>query len=463
MERSASIAGRQRITRPIVAPRLPENYGALQGNRATVVARGMPLKDRFTVFRLAVLLTACGVSLFAEDWPRWRGPRGDGTWNAPRLPEKWPKDGPKTAWRTPIKAGYSGVSVAGGLVYTLDRPVPTDKSKTPDGQERIFCLSADTGAILWTHTYEAHYGDVDYGSGPRCNPTIHNGRVYTLGTVGTVCCLDAKTGKVLWQRDLRADSRATIPTWGLAASPLIVDDTVVLHAGLPGGSVVALHLDTGKEAWRSLPDPTGYATPLLVERPGGRQLVVWTPQNIRSIDPTTGELFWTVPYPVTYGVSIATPICHDGIVFVSGYWEGSKAIRLGPNPKSMALLYEENQSLRGLMCPPLVRGGRAYLLDKRFGLTCFDLATGKKHWDDGNRMTPRGQNPQATIVWTGHGDQVIALNSDGDLILARLTDAGYVEDSRANVIGPTWANPAFAGDSVYARSDTEIVRIQVAE
>lgn len=404
----------------------------------------------------------------AEDWPCWRGPRQDGTWLAPELPDRWPKGGPKVAWRASIGAGYSGVSVAGGLVCTMDRPEPSDKSQNPDGQERILCFDARTGQLLWWHAYGAHYGDLDYGSGPRANVTLHGGRAYSLGAVGMACCLDAVTGKPLWQRDLRAEESARIPVWGLAASPLIVDDTVILHPGLPDGSIVALDLETGKERWRSLADPAGYATPLLVERPSGRQLIVWTPENIHSIDPATGRQLWNVPYVVTYGVSIATPIYSDDIVFVSGYWEGSKAIRLGNRPEDFELIYEENRFLRGLMCPPLVRkdsagATRCFLLDKAHGMTCFELATGTKLWDDGNRMTPRGRNPQATVVWTGQGDRVLALNSDGELILARLTDDGYVEQDRAAVIGSTWANPAFAGDSVYARSDSELVRVIVAE
>ena len=109
------------------------------------------------------------------------------------------------------------------------------------------------------------------------------------------------------------------------------------------------------------------------------------------------------------------------------------------------------------MSQPLVRDGYVYLLDKRHGLTCFRLATGKKLWDDDNRMTPKGRNPQATMVWTGDEDRAIVLNSDGDLVLIRLNPEGYQELARANIIGPTWAHPGYAGNCVYARSDTEIV------
>jgi outer membrane protein assembly factor BamB len=119
--------------------------------------------------------------------------------------------------------------------------------------------------------------------------------------------------------------------------------------------------------------------------------------------------------------------------------------------------WRERRNLRGLMAQPLYRDGHAYLLDKRHGLTCLEFATGKKLWDDDNRMTPKGRNPQATLVWTGDEDRAVVLNSDGDLVLVRLNPGGYVEESRANIIGRTWAHPAYAGNCVYARSDTEIV------
>src|SRR5690606_20134496 len=154
------------------------------------------------------------------------------------------------------------------------------------------------------------------------------------------------------------------------------------------------------------------------------------------------------------GVAIAMPIFVENLVFVSGYWEGSKAIELGPEPTSARLLWEDRRHLRGLMSQPLVRDGYAYLLDKGYGLTCFELKTGRKVWDDGHQMTPRGRNPQASLVWIGDRDRALILNSEGDLILARLDPEGYHEQSRTNIIGRTWAHPAYAGQHVYARSDT---------
>jgi len=386
-----------------------------------------------------------------EDWPRWRGPRGDGTWRGPKLSSAWPKAGLQRVWRRPVGGGYGGIAVSSGRVYVMDR------QRDPD-VERVLCFDGVTGDQLWLHDYSADYSGVSYDNGPRATPTVVDGRVYTLGAVGHLFCFDADDGKVIWSKDLVAKFGARVPIWGLSASPLIVDDTVIVHPGAePDGCYIAFDRTSGEERWRSLPDAAGYATPILVRHNERRQLIGWTPTNVRGMDPVTGKLLWTVPFEVNYGSSVAHPIFVDNLVLVSSYYDGSKAIRLGDQPGAANVVWHERRNLRGLMSQPLHRDHHAYLIDKRHGLTCFELATGKKLWDDDNRMTPKGRNPQATMVWLNDEDRAIVLNSDGDLILIRLNPNGYVEESRENIIGRTWAHPAYAGNCVYARSDTEIL------
>ena len=419
---------------------------------------------RWTTIFMA--LAACrALEATAEDWPRWRGPNGDGAWQGPRLPEQWPADGLKAAWRQPVGGGYSGIAVADGRVYTMDRQTQ------PAETERVLCFEAATGKVLWQHSYPVAYGKLDYGTGPRATPTVHEGRLYTLGATGHCCCLTVESGDVVWEKDLiepaKDDEKAAagqpaskLPEWGLAASPVIWKNLVITHPGAkPGGCFVALDRVSGKEVWRAGDDPAGYATPILIDSPSVEQLVGWTPEHVLGMSPATGQIHWSVPYKVTYGVSIATPIFQQDIVLVSGYWEGSKAIRLGPTPRDATLLWEDERNVRGLMSQPLYREGLVYCLDKHHGLVCFELETGTKLWDDGNQMTPRGRNPQANLVWLGDEDRAIILNSEGELILARLNRSGYQEQSRAKIIEPTWAHPAFAGAMVFARNDTELVAV----
>ena len=391
------------------------------------------------------------------EWPQFRGPRGDGTWRGPKLPETWPASGLKQLWRQPVGGGYAGVSVAEGRVVTMDR-------QTNPEVERVLCFDASSGQPLWQHTYPVSYGKLDYGNGPRAAPTIHDGHVHTVGALGDLRCLDAKTGDVVWKKNYLTDFAGRLPTWGFAGSPVVYGDWLILQ---PGGEkdsgVVAVERLTGKEVWRNLPDEAGYSTPILVRAHDQDELVCWTPSHIRGLEARTGKLLWSFPYEITYGVSIAKPIAHDGMILVAGYWHGSKAIRLGDTPTNARLAWEENRFLRGIMSQPLYRDGHVYLLDKQYGLTCFELQTGKKLWDDANQTTPRGRNPQATLVWLGDTDRAIILNEEGELILTRLNPEGHHEQSRTKIIGPTWAHPAFAGNRVFARSDTELVCVSLDE
>ena len=412
-----------------------------------------PLQRFFAALCCSVifLFTQTGT---AEDWPQWQGPRRNSTWRAPTHSTAIPFQQLRPTWSAPLHSGYSGVSVANNLVITLDRPT------APSDHERVVCFDSQSGKQLWKFTYNAPYGKLDYPKGPRAAPTIHAGRVYSLGAVGHLHCLDAITGLPLWSKDLVKDLGAVISTWGFASAPLIHNHVVIIHAGAPrNGCFIAFDQITGQERWRAGADPLGYGTPILAHDANRLQLIAWTPENILGLAPEDGTELWRIPYKVTYGVSIATPLVANDIVLVCGYWEGSKAIRLGPSPRDAQLLWEENRFLRGLMSPPLYRDRHVYLLDKQHGLVCFELTTGKMVWTDQNKLTPRDRNPHASIVWLDDSSEVIALNTPGELIHARLTPTGYEELGRVKILGETWAHPAFAGDACYARDDQQLVKV----
>ena len=404
------------------------------------------------------LVMAVSVGVSAEDWPRWRGPRGDGTWFGPAVPLDWKTDSREPVWEQKVHAGYSGISVADGRVYTMDRVTE------PEESERVICFDARDGAELWVDRYPVTYGKLDYGKGPRATVTIDRGRAYALGAVGHLRCLDAKTGALLWSKDLKAEYQAQQPTWGFAAAPLIHQDLVIVHAGAkPNGCYLAFDRVSGKEKWRGGSDPTGYGAPIVVKHSGITQLIGWTPEHIVGLNIASGEVLWKQPYKVTYGVSIATPIFHQQTVVVCGYWEGSKAIRLGADPRQSALLWEENRYLRGIMSQPLYRRGHGYLLDKGHGLVCFELATGKMKWTDKHQLTPRNRNPQANLIWLGDSDRALALNAEGTLVQMRLSPEGFQELGRLQIIGETWAHPAFAGSHIYARDDERLVCVRITD
>lgn len=404
----------------------------------------------------AILLVLLAYPALADDWPRWRGRDGAGVWHPP-APLRELARGLPQLWRQPLGPGYSGIAVAGGRVYTQDRPAE------PAEHERVVCFDAATGKVVWEHVYPAEYGGLDYGKGPRATPLIDDGRVYTMGAVGHFHCLDAATGEVIFARDLKADYGARQPEWGFAASPIRFGENIIVHPGAADGCYMAFDRRSGELRWRGGTDPCGYATPIIVQRAAGPLLVGWTPENVVGLDARTGEELWKISYPVTYGVSIASPMFRDELVLVSGYWEGTKAIRLSAEPRAAELVWEENRKLRGLMSDPLYRDGHVYLLDKYFGVACFELATGKVLWTDENTITPADRNPQASLVWIGDTDQALALNAEGELVLVRLQPSGYEVLGRTQVVGKTWAHPAYAGDVLYARDDEQIVAVRLTE
>jgi outer membrane protein assembly factor BamB len=413
-----------------------------------------------SIWLLAILLLQAFILLVSQagfltsqaraeerQWPRWRGPDGNGVWAAGEidrpLDSKWQPE-----WRQAIGPGFSGVTLSDGRVYTMDRI---------GGDERVICWNVLSGKQVWLQKNTVDYGDLDYGKGPRASVTIAKGRAFCQGAMGDLICRDATTGNVIWAVHLVDDLGGELPMWGFAASPVIHEDMVIVHPGGKGNCYVALALKDGSIRWEAGNDPAGYATPMVADF-GGKSLVIgWTPQHIVGIDANSGQEYWKYPYEVTYGVSIATPIIYRDIVFVSGYWEGSRALQISQQGKEVNLLWEDKREIRGLMAQPLQREGLAFLLDRSNGIVCFDLKTGKTRWADSHKLTPRGRNPQATLVWLGSTDRFAALNSQGELVVGRLTPDGLVEAGRTTLSGDTWAHPAYGLGRVIVRDDQQII------
>lgn len=394
------------------------------------------------MIRLALILLA--LPALAQDWPRFRGPHGDGAWNPPGLPADLANLAPRPLWKQSVGGGFGGVTASGGRVFVMDR------QKAPEEIERVLCFDARDGKPLWEQRYAVRYGSMEYGTGPRASVTIHDGRAYAFGATGIATCLDAATGEVRWQKDLVKECGAVEPKWGFSASPFIWKNDVLFHCGAkPNGSVVALDLATGAERWRGGSDPAGYCTPAVLD---GR-LIQWGPEHVAALEPGTGRELWRVPYKITYGVSIAQPIAHEGLVFVAGYWHGARAIRATDGQ----LAWSEEKTLCGLMSQPLYRDGHAYLLTKSDGVVCFKLADGTIRWKDAH-LTPKDRNPQMSLVWADEQRGIACgLNATGELVFARLTPEKCEELGRHAIIGKTWAHPAFVRNAVFARSDTELV------
>lgn len=426
-----------------------------------------------TLVRLLLVLAFAATafqSAHADDWPQWGGPRRDLVWRETGIVDSLPEGQLPRMWATPIHDGYAGPAVAEGRVYVLDRIHGADR----DGVERVLCLDADSGEPQWTHEYECTY-TINYPFGPRCTPTCDGDRIYTLGAVGHLFCLDAASGDVVWSKYFPEDFGTRLPQWGTAAAPLVDGEQLIVLAGGPDALVVSLNKHTGEELWRALDDRgIGYCPPVIYEFHGQRQLIVWHPEAVSALDPATGEQFWSVPFPVKAGLTIATPRRLDDHLLVTSFYNGSRMLNVKADGSAEIIWQgtsrdEENtDGLHGLMCTPILTGTNVFGIGSYGQLRCLDAGTGRRVWET-FEATGEGRWWNAFLI--PHEDQVFIHNEQGELILAELSAEGYRELGRSLLVEPTrpvgrrmtiWSHPAFAMRSVFARNDHEIVRVNLA-
>lgn len=392
-------------------------------------------------------------------------------------------------WRTPVGAGFAGPAVAGGRVFVCERVRPENATEPEnrwnltdpvEGGEGILCLDAATGKEIWRHRYPCQYR-ISYPVGPRATPTVDGDRVFTVGAMGDLLCLDAATGQVIWSKNYVSDFGARINPWGMASAPLVDGRAlIVLVGGSEGRCVMALDKRTGDEIWRALEaeDP-GYSSPILIERGGRRQLIVWNPVGLYGLDPGTGEVLWDEPFPCKMGHSVATPIFdrERRLVFVTSFFNGPLMVRLAGEGTGVEVQWRGNSEserpdrtdkLHGLMCTPAFGERHLYGVCSYGHLRCLKIETGERVW---GALEPTGEDRWANAFLVRHGDRFFICNEHGDLILAKLSPEGYRELGRARLIEPTtnagrrmvvWSHPAFADRGVFARNDKVILRVDLA-
>lgn len=439
---------------------------------------------------LGVICVGLATTVRADDWPQWMGPQRDGVWRETGLVEKLPEGGPPVLWRVPVGGGYAGPAVVGDRIYITDKQLPEgtrnpddpfDRKLTP-ATERVLCLNAANGELIWKHEYECPY-TVSYPAGPRTTPVVRDGRVYTLGAEGHLFCLEADTGKVVWSKNFAKDyGRSTVPIWGYSSNPLLDGDKLICLVGGPGTTVVAFHKETGKELWRALDSAdrhgAGYGSPIIVEAGGARQLIVWHPAAVSSLNPESGAVYWNEPFEVREGLTVATPRVRDDLLFVSALYDGSLLLKLAQDRPAASVVWRRKgrnerltDALHCMISTPVIDGEQIYGVDSYGEFRCLDLATGDRKWET---FAPTSGSSlrwgNAFIVKYENG--YVLCSENGDLILAQLSPEGYTEISRAHLLEPTgpaqrrdvvWSHPAFARKCVFARNDKELICVSLAK
>ncbi len=396
---------------------------------------------------------ALSVPSVAADWPQWMGPTRDGVWAETGLLDTLPAGGPKKLWSVPVGGGYGGPAVAGGKVYVLDyQKAGGDATNNPakratlTGRERVLCLDAKTGKELWQRAYDCPY-KVSYPAGPRCTPTVSGGVVYALGAMGDLLALDAATGAVKWQTDFKKDFDAKPPIWGFSGHPLVHGQLLVCLVGGPEALLVAFDKDTGKPVWKAGEtggNGPGYGPPTVVTVNGAAVLVHWNPKHVVGFEPLTGKQLWRVPLEPAYGMSIATPVLAGDTLFVGGYTSAALALKLtGGTPTELWRGEPKKSGLYPVNASPLVRDGVIYGCDADGQLRAVELATGKRLW--GTTRPTQGVEKEAgdrsaadaTAFLVFAGDRAVLFNEVGELILAKLSREGYTELGKAKLVEPT--------------------------
>lgn len=439
------------------------------------------------LFQAFLLLFACfSVALWpaahGDDWPQWTGPNRDSVWSEDGVIEAIPEKGLPVKWRAPVELGYSGPAVADGRVFVTDyvqksgnvtnNPGGRDKL---EGVERTLCFDAADGKTLWKHEYLQSY-EMSYPRGPRCTPTVSDGKVYVLGAQGKLWCLDAAKGAIVWQKDLVETYKTETPFWGFAAHPLVDGDLLYCVVGGPGSVVVSFNKHTGAEVFKALSaSEAGYCPPTMIEHAGVKQLLVWHPESLNSLNPLTGEVYWTVPLKPAYSMSVTAPRKHGKFLYVSGIGNVSVLLELADGKPGVKELWrgKPTNSVYNCNAPSILEDGMIYGCDCRSGeLIGVQMSDGARLWktlkptSGGERTSGHG-----TAFLVKHADRYFLFSETGDLILAKLSAAGYEELGRSHVVDPTneafgrkvvWSHPAFANRCLFARNDKELVCVDLA-
>ena len=381
-------------------------------------------------------------------WTDFRGPGRAGFYPGNDIRTDWPSDGLPELWRQPIGGGYSSFVVGDGLAFTIEQR---------RNREVVAAYAVQSGREMWTDSWDAEFVESMGGDGPRATPTLDDNRLYALGAKGDLRCLQAKTGKLIWSRNILTDNQAGNIQWGMAASPLIVDDKVIVcPGGTSGKSVVAYNKMTGEPVWKALNDEASYTSPMLVTLGGVRQALVVSARRILGLAPENGSLLWEHPWSNSSGINCSQPlVIGDNRVFISaGYGKGAAVIELTREGNGFtARTVWENGAMKNKFNPSVYHEGYVYGLDEGI-LCCVDVSSGERKWKGGRYGF--GQ----VLLASGH---LIITSDTGEVVLVKATPEKHVELAKFKAVeGRTWNYPAIAGGRLLVRNATEMVCYNLA-
>jgi len=388
---------------------------------------------------------ACAVSLLAQDWPQILGPNRNGIYTGPELVPSFPRTGPPALWTRDVGAGFAGPSVVGDRLVLFHRV---------NNKETVEAMDALTGKTIWTFDYPTAYRD-DFGfdEGPRAPPVIAGGRVFTHGADGILHGIDFATGKMLWSVDTRKVFDAPKGYFGVASSPVVDANRVMVNVGGKSGGLVAFDAATGKTRWTSTSDEASYSSPVIADINGQHTGVFFTRTGLVAVDPATGKVRYQLRWRSRQAASVnaATPIVVNDQIFLSAsYSTGAVLLKVANN--QVTPIWSGEESMSNHYSTSVLKDGYLYGFDGRqeFGQTlrCVELATGKVMWN------VDGFGAGSLLI---AGASLVIMRESGELALAPASPKAFRFAARAQLLkGVVRAYPALANGRYYVRNDRQL-------
>jgi outer membrane protein assembly factor BamB len=389
------------------------------------------------------LVAACLVTAaWCEDWPQWRGPNRDGVAAGFAEPKAWPEK-LTLKWKVTVGEGHSSPVVAGGRIYVHARQ---------GDREVVSCLRPEDGQTIWQQGYNAPYtmnpAATSHGKGVKSTPVVADGHIFTFGINGALSAFDAATGKPQWRKEFSS------PDYGVATSPVFDHGALIAYVGgNTEGALTAFEAATGAEKWSWKGDGPGYASPIVVEIAGTRQVVTQSRSNIVSVAAATGDLLWRIAFKTVYEQNIITPVAYRDTLIFSGTGDpimGVKVMKHGAEWSTETLWKNKDFSL--YMSSPVISGDLLYGFSerKRGQFFCLKPADGSTLWTSEGR-----QADSAAIV--AAGSVLLILTPDATLTVARQNDKSFEVVRKYTVAdSPTWAHPVVTGRGILIKDATTL-------
>ena len=391
-------------------------------------------------------VTAQALAQSTANWPQWRGPNRDGISKETGLLKQWPAEGPPLVWKTTgAGRGYSSFSMSNGRMYTMG---------LRGDREFIVAFDVATGKEAWATPHGSAFRN-DRGDGPRGTPTIDGDRIYALGGSGDLTAIEARTGKISWTKNVLKEFGGSNIKWGISESPLVLGNKLLVNAGGPGASIVALNKTNGSVIWKSQNDEAGYSSAIPVEVNGGTQVIFFTGERAVGLDPNDGKLLWEYARPSNNVANVATPIVRANRVFISSdYGTGGGVVEIKSDNKAQEIWFSKD--MRNHHSSSVLIGDHLYGFSAAI-LTAMHFDTGEIAWRD--RSVGKG----SLVYADGH---LYLFSENGVVGLVEATPSGYKEKGRFKIQQdslPTWTHPVVAGGRLYLRDQDTIYAYDVRE